>query len=177
MMVLRARGSMSMRDLQEDEVCVGIRGNKLTGSTGFTLIEILIGIGIVAVLTTIAYPFYTEHLEKARIVRAIAEIKDISERIDLYQLDTSAYPETLDAVNYATLLDPWESSYQYLNIQTATGKGAMRKEKFLVPINTDYDLYSMGKDGKTAPALTAKASKDDIIRANNGGYIGLASEF
>ena len=35
----------------------------------------------------------------------------------------------------------------------------------------------MGKDGSSVAALTAKASRDDIIRANDGGFIGLASRF
>ena len=44
--------------------------------------------------------------------------------------------------------------------------GKMRKNRFLVPINSEYDLYSMGKDGKTQMPLTAKASRDDVIFAN-----------
>ncbi len=52
-----------------------------------------------------------------------------------------------------------------------------RKDRFLHPINSDYDLYSMGKDGRTTEALTAKMSHDDIIRANDGGFVGLASQF
>ena len=53
----------------------------------------------------------------------------------------------------------------------------MRKDKYLVPINSDFDLYSMGKDGQSAAALTAKISKDDIVRANDGQYIGLAEAY
>jgi general secretion pathway protein G len=45
------------------------------------------------------------------------------------------------------------------------------------PLNTDYDLCSMGPDGKTNAPLTAKASHDDIIRANDGQYIGVAANF
>ena len=52
-----------------------------------------------------------------------------------------------------------------------------RKDRFLVPINSTYDLYSVGKDGKTVAALTAKASKDDIVRANDGAFIGLAVKY
>jgi general secretion pathway protein G len=52
-----------------------------------------------------------------------------------------------------------------------------RKDRFLVPINTDFDLYSMGKDGKSVAALTAAASRDDVVRAANGAFIGLASRF
>ncbi len=47
----------------------------------------------------------------------------------------------------------------------------------MVPVNTDYDLYSMGKDGKSTSPFTAKASQDDIVRANNGGFLGLVSDY
>jgi len=47
----------------------------------------------------------------------------------------------------------------------------------MVPVNTDFDLYSMGKDGKSRAPFTAKASHDDIVRANDGKFIGLVSEY
>ena len=53
----------------------------------------------------------------------------------------------------------------------------VRKDHNLVPLNTDFDLYSMGPDGESASPLTAKASRDDIIRANNGSYIGTATNY
>ena len=53
----------------------------------------------------------------------------------------------------------------------------MRKDRFLVPINSCYDLYSMGKDGQSVPPLTAKASWDDIVRANDGAFVGLAWQY
>ena len=46
-----------------------------------------------------------------------------------------------------------------------------------MPINSDYDLYSMGEDGGTRPPLTARPSQDDIVRAGDGGFVGLAEEF
>ena len=55
--------------------------------------------------------------------------------------------------------------------------GGARKDKFLVPLNTDYDLYSRGQDGESAGPLTASESKDDVIRALDGRYVGLASDF
>lgn len=60
---------------------------------------------------------------------------------------------------------------------TTTGNGKVRKDHNLVPLNTDYDLYSMGEDGASVSPLTAKASRDDIVRANNGRYVGLASDY
>ena len=56
-------------------------------------------------------------------------------------------------------------------------RGQMRKDRNLVPINSDYDLYSMGKDGKSSPSIIAKPSLDDIIRASNGSFVGLAANF
>ena len=57
------------------------------------------------------------------------------------------------------------------------GVGGARKDKFLVPLNSLYDLYSLGKDGESVPPLAAKASWDDIIMANDGGFVGLAKDF
>ena len=73
--------------------------------------------------------------------------------------------------------DPWGNDYQYLNIAKEKGKGKLRKDKNLVPINSDFDLYSMGPDGSSVAPLTARASRDDIVRANDGGFVGLAGNF
>jgi general secretion pathway protein G len=54
---------------------------------------------------------------------------------------------------------------------------SVRKDRFLAPINTDFDLYSMGPDGESRPQLNAKPSRDDIVRAANGGFFGPAEEF
>ncbi len=52
-----------------------------------------------------------------------------------------------------------------------------RKDHNLHPLNSDFDLYSMGPDGKSQPALTAKVSWDDVIRASDGGFVGRASRY
>jgi general secretion pathway protein G len=77
------------------------------------------------------------------------------------------------------LKDPWGNPYQYLKIYGLEKKsaGKARKDHFMVPIDTDFDLYSMGPDGASASPLTAKSSRDDIIRANDGGYVGTAEGF
>jgi len=46
-----------------------------------------------------------------------------------------------------------------------------------VPVNSDFDLYSKGKDKESVAAFTAKMSHDDIVRANNGMFVGLADDF
>ena len=56
-------------------------------------------------------------------------------------------------------------------------KGKPRKDHFLVPVNSDFDLYSMGADGNSQAPFTADASYDDVVRAYDGRYVGLVSEF
>jgi general secretion pathway protein G len=143
-------------------------------SWGYTLIELMIVVAIIGTLASIATPLYLEHVDKARITRAIAEIKQISMVIDAYRVDHDKLPLSLDEVEYKNFLDPWGNPYQYLNIEIQRGFGNVRKDRFLVPLNSDYDLYSKGKDGDSRSPLTARVSRDDIVRANNGMYIGLA---
>lgn len=57
------------------------------------------------------------------------------------------------------------------------GQGGARKDRHLHPISSDFDLYSMGKDGDSVKPLTAQKSHDDVIRASDGGYYGLAKNF
>lgn len=55
--------------------------------------------------------------------------------------------------------------------------GQARKDHNLVPINSDFDLFSAGPDGKTAGPLTAKASRDDIVRGSDGAFVGLGRDY
>jgi hypothetical protein len=72
-----------------------------------------------------------------------------------YEVVNQHYPDTLSDVGYGEKLDPWGSLYQYLNFATTSGIGAMRKDRFLVPINTYFDLYSTGEDGESVSPLSA----------------------
>ena len=54
--------------------------------------------------------------------------------------------------------------------------GKARKNFMDVPVNQDYDLYSVGKDGKTNVSFRVPVSYDDVVRAYEGQYIGLVSE-
>jgi len=152
-----------------------IFSKKLCG--GFTLVEILIVIAILGTLSSIAIPAYNSYIEKARIVTAISEIAILQKEIAGYKTANNVLPDTLNDIGRGNFLDPWGNPYQYMNFANVKGMGSMRKDRFLVPLNSDYDLYSMGKDGLSVPPLTAKASHDDIIRANDGRYIGIASEY
>lgn len=144
---------------------------------GFTILELLTVIAIVGALSAIAIPAYIDYIEKARETRAIADILMLEKDIEAFKILNEKLPDTLDDVGRGSFEDPWGNPYQYLNFANTKGTGKMRKDRFMVPINTSYDLYSMGKDGKSSSPLTAKSSYDDIIRANDGGYIGPAYSY
>jgi general secretion pathway protein G len=151
--------------------------SKATGACGFTLVELLIVIAIILTVSAIAVPNLEAALDDARIARAVADINTIETDIQSYQTEYGVLPNTLADIGDDQLRDPWGNPYQYLNFANTKGKGKMRKDRFLVPINSEYDLYSMGKDGRSVPPITAKDSQDDIIRANDGSFVGLASQY
>jgi general secretion pathway protein G len=144
---------------------------------GFTIIELMLGVAIMAVLAGIAYPSYQNYQERVRITQAVVDIQGISAAVQAFQADNRTYPDSLADVGRDAMLDPWGNAYRYTNLWDAKGKGKARKNKNLVPINSDFDLYSMGKDGASVGPLTAKASRDDIVRANDGRFVGLASDY
>ncbi len=103
----------------------------------------------------------------------------IAALIDLYRTNNRVFPNSLADINMAGKLDPWNHPYKYLNLSPVPHgmNGKVRKDKNLVPINSDFDLYSMGKDGASQAPLTAAASRDDVVRANDGRFVGLASDY
>ncbi len=161
----------------------------------FTLVELMIVMAIFATIAGLAVPMYQSAKDQAVMLVTVQEMKMIQQEIDLYQMRNGFLPNSLDELtDFGDLVDPWGNPYQYVPFETQddvdTGKGngkgkgnqgggngQKRKDKFLVPINTYYDLYSMGPDGESVSPLTAKASRDDIIRANDGEYVGLASKY
>jgi len=145
---------------------------------GFTLLELTFAIACAAVVVAIAVPSYTRYVARARTAAAIADIGKIHLAVDSYRTNNNDVPPPdLASIGMAGMLDPWGRPYAYLSFNGLKGKGAMRKDKNLVPINTEYDLYSVGPDGASVPPLTAKPSRDDIVMANDGGFIGPASDY
>ncbi|MCL4801248.1 MAG: prepilin-type cleavage/methylation domain-containing protein [Burkholderiales bacterium] len=140
------------------------------------MLELMIGLAILGVLAAIALPAYTDYRERLRVYQAVSEIGELQTAIDRYIDDNRAPPASLAQINRGGMLDPWGRPYQYLDLTTSP-PGAARKNRNLVPINSSYDLYSVGKDGDSVGPLTAKASRDDVVRANDGKFIGLAQDY
>ncbi len=146
----------------------------------------LVVVAIILTICAIAVPNLLAAVKRAKIAKAVGDIHSIQTDIEGYKVMNNRYPDALTDLcvgeqcgggGYPYVNDPWHHPYRYLNFANAKGKGPMRKDRFLVPLNTFYDLYSMGEDGQTTTPLTAKVSQDDIVRANDGDFIGLASDF
>ena len=143
--------------------------------SGVTLIELMLVIAIITTLAAIAVPSFGQYVNTTKKARAVMELKTIQSEFNAYEAE-GRLPATLADIGKAGLRDPWGNPYQYQNFSLVP-KGKWRKDRFLVPINSTYDLWSMGPDGQSRPPLTAKHSRDDIIRANDGGYIGPAERY
>ena len=143
---------------------------------GYTLVELMLLLVLIGVLAAVALPFYKGYKEKIRVSQAITDIAAISMSAHSYWIDNRAYPASLADIGVTGKLDPWGHPYMYYNIE-ANGKGGARKDHALNPLNTDFDIYSKGADGASKPQITQKSSLDDVIRASNGAFLGLASDF
>jgi general secretion pathway protein G len=150
---------------------------KLSGRCcGFTLVELLVAVTVIATLVAIAIPVYSTYVELSKVAKATGDIAILENRIEKHLLNNGTLPGGLAELEEPTPPDSWGRPYQYANYDLVP-PGKRRKDHFLVPLNSDYDLYSKGKDGNSSPPITASGSRDDIIRANNGNYVGLASNY
>lgn len=141
----------------------------------FTLIELIAAMTIIAVLSGSAVPPIAGSIDKARVSRAVSDLRQISQ--DLAALDT--LPATLALIGRGDMRDPWGRPYTYVVLLPSGGgpPGSPRTDVFSVAINSRFDVYSSGPDGLTALGLTAVPSRDDVVVGGDGSYIGLASKY
>jgi general secretion pathway protein G len=145
-----------------------------------TLIELVAVVAIVGILSGMASQRVGEARYRAEVAQAIGDIRALGMELETF-LENDSLPATLAEIGRGGLLDPWGQPYVYFPFPrdkkgNAPPQGA-RKDRFLVPINSTFDLYSVGRDGQSVAPLTAKPSHDDIVRGNDGGFIGLGSRF
>ena len=117
---------------------------------GFTLIEIMVVVAIIAILGATVVPLIMDRPNEARVVRAKNDIASFSSALELYRLDNFNYPSTeqgLEAlvtkpggdpepVNWSSngyvkklTPDPWNRAYLYQSE------------------GTDFEIVSLGSDG------------------------------
>jgi general secretion pathway protein G len=141
-----------------------------------TLLELMFAVVVLGILATAGVTGYQRYVTRMQTTQAITDIGEIQLALDKFGINQGALPASLADIGLGARLDPWGNPYQYLNFADPMG-GKPRKDKNLHPINTDFDLYSMGPDGESSEPLTAKASRDDIIRANDGRFLGKAEDY
>jgi len=117
-------------------------------SAGFTLIEVLIAMAIVAMLGALIAPNLFSSFEKAKCDAAVSQISSLGAALDQYRIDVGKYPRSLEGLlknesnnprwngpymkkaKKGIPKDPWENDYIYKYPGS----------------NGDYDLSSLGKD-------------------------------
>ena len=118
---------------------------------GFTLLELLVVLGIIAMLAGIVGPQVMKHMGESKTKAAKVQIEDLSATLDMYKLDAGTYPTTEQGLQalievpdtakhwngpYLSKakipLDPWQNEYHYVS------PGEHGK----------FDIISMGADGK-----------------------------
>jgi len=110
-------------------------------SAGFSLLEIMVVITIMAMIMGALSVGVMTYLDKAKAKQAMMDIKTISSALDLYKSEFGKYPDGLDALVKEKILkekkvpkDPWGNEYIYINPGSNNSDG--------------FDIYSFGKDGR-----------------------------
>lgn len=136
-------------------------------------------VAIIGLLFAIAVPSFAAIIERQKVGKAGQDLANIAMLIERYRTMRFTIPETLADLGANIPKDPWGHDYQYLNFNSSAPgvNGRIRKDHNLHPLNTQFDLYSMGKDGDSRAPLTARVSQDDVIYARDGGFVGLAEDF
>ena len=162
----------------------------MTQQAGLTFIELLVSMVIAAILITFAVFAYgvakpdcdnpnarQSPLMRAKIGQVTGDIGEIHMAASRFELSHGRYPVSLAEIGLDQMRDPWGNPYQYLVVFGRNNVGPVRKDHNLKPVNTGYDVYSMGPDGVTSTPFTSNVGKDDIVMANDGDYFGLACQY
>ena len=154
---------------------------------GFTLFELLIALAIASILAVFAVSMFggpgidcndksqrISYTERARVANAIGKLGEINIKADMYDLNHRRPPTSLADLNISDTTDPWGNEYVFTSFEGIQGNGPKRKDHNMVPVNSYFDVYSLGPDGKTATPFTSIPGGDDIVVAGNGQYVGVA---
>lgn len=147
-------------------------------SRGSSIMDIITTVAVFTTIVLLAVPAGISLFNQLKYSTAIDEITIIAEAVSAY-CDQQGCPDKLNQVFGEEKLDPWGKPYQYLKIAGVhpSPLSQSRKQRTLNLINTRFDLYSMGPDGISTPILSDASSRDDIIYANDGKYIGYVDEY
>ena len=140
-----------------------------------TLRDVIAVLAAALILGSCAVPAFNGYVQRARVARAVSDIGTLSLQLYRWERDTNALPASLAEAGLSGD-DPWGRPYVYVRAADV-GRARLRKDGERAPLNTDFDLYSLGPDGESALLLPAASSHDDVVRAADGAYIGLAANY
>ncbi len=145
-----------------------------------TILEVLVAMAGTATILAIALPVLEGAQEDLRRHEAVTDLQVIQFQVTKFELKYGTIPANIAALdlNEDVATDPWGAPYHYLNYEYAVSPDFVpREDQFLKPVNTAYDIFSQGPNLDHHKNLSNWRSKDDIVRASDGEFIGVADEF
>ena len=79
--------------------------HKNSKTSGFSLIELMVAIGIIAILTTIGTPIYLQYSIKANVASALPILEGLKTQVSEYYITTGTFPSNLSAINATSYTD------------------------------------------------------------------------
>ena len=125
---------------------------KRSRTPGFTLLEVLVVVAILAILAAIVVPRIMDRPDEARRVAAKADTAAIVQALKLYRLDNGNYPQTdqgLAALVQKPTTNPVPSNWKQGGYLDKLPKDPWGREyQFLNPgVRGEIDVFSLGADG------------------------------
>jgi len=124
-----------------------------SAARGFTLIEVMVAVAIVAILATVAYPGYTDYVMRSKISEAVGQLSDMRVKMEQYFLDNRTYVGACAAgtvaplpaspqVKYFTFTCPTLTATTYT--LTATGVAAQGMNGFVYTLDQANNRATTG---------------------------------
>jgi type IV pilus assembly protein PilE len=136
-----------------------------SAARGFTLIELMITVAIVAILATIASTSYNSQVQKSRRTDARSAVLDLAGREEKLFSTTNAYSAAASDLGYAAVGTPWPINIgsNYYNVSVTVGNPATTYVITATPINsqasdtqcTTLFVDQTGLQSSTGSATTA----------------------
>lgn len=117
---------------------------------GFTLIEIMVVVAIIAILGATVVPLIMNRPEDARVVRANNDIANFVSALELYRLDNFNYPSTeqgLQALVERPSGDPEPANWNAGGYVQRLNKDPWGRDYLYIADGGNYEILSLGRDG------------------------------
>jgi len=117
---------------------------------GFTLIEIMVVVAIIAILGATVVPLIMDRPEQARVVRAKNDIATYESALELYKLDNFTYPSTdqgLEALVEKPSGDPEPANWKSGGYVKKLGKDPWNRAYVYQSEGNSFEIVSLGSDG------------------------------